>query len=173
VIDPECAFCRVTAGKNRSPVLHRYAIYARATAGCQYQFIAECCCEFTMWGGAGLIFCPSRRAHQSVTVVRNGTYLLHHAIRTRLPPFVQRDAMPIRVSAGANCGVAGGCDQIRVVVIAICKMRALLKEEVPSVLCFELRAVAVEIITAKLIEDKYYNELRLSIICIGSYQGSG
>jgi hypothetical protein len=75
-----------------------------------------------------------------------------------IPPLVGLDAVTVRVGAGADGGVTGCSLGIGVVVIAVSEPCAPVHEELePTIL--ELGAFAIEVVTAKLIDDDNDNQL--------------
>jgi len=70
----------------------------------------------------------------------------------------------VAVGAGADGGVAGCCHGVGVVVVAVGEVGAALEEEVESVSCLEVVAVAFEVVSAELVEHENYNELGLGMV---------
>ena len=60
----------------------------------------------------------------------------------------------------------GRSDQIRVIVIAIGKIRTTVQEQVESV-SFEVSAISLQVILAKLIDDQNHNQFGMGVICAG------
>jgi hypothetical protein len=76
--------------------------------------------------------------------------------------------MSIGVGSGSDRGVASGCDEVRVVVVAVGKVGTLAQKKIPAIPGFELGAITIEEVSAKLIEDKNHNQFRFAIVGVGS-----
>src|SRR5579864_1994904 len=109
----------MATGHNRRSVFHGNTIDARTTSRGEHQLISQRGCHLAMWRSAGEVCGPGRRTDQLVAIVGDRAYLAHCAVETRLPPFVQRNAVSIGVSARADSGVSRGGDEICIVVVAV------------------------------------------------------
>ncbi len=76
--------------------------------------------------------------------------------------------MSIRIGASPNRRMPRRCNEVGVIVVAIGKVNALLQEEIPTILRFELRTISIQVVPPKLIKYQDHNQLRLRIVRIRS-----
>src|SRR5579871_125353 len=105
-----------------------------------------------MGRGAGL--CIGSADDFNVFVLDRGD----HVLLLRIPPLVSQDAVPVAVGAGEERGMTGSRARIGVVVIAVGKVGAVIDQEAKASVA-ELVVIALEIISAKLIDDDDYDKL--------------
>ena len=87
-------------------------------------------------------------------------------VARQVPPFIAGNAIAVCISAGRDDRMPGRGDQVRVVVIAIGKIRTMVQEQVESV-SLEVGAISLQIILAKLIDDENHNQFGMRVICAG------
>src|SRR4051812_31205544 len=105
-----------------------------------------------------------RSSHQFVANVVDGTYLMGCTVGTCFPPFVEWNAVTVRIRSRSNCGVAGRGNQVPVVVIAISEVSPLLEKHVPSVLSLERCAISIKVISTELVEDEDDDKFRFRVV---------
>src|SRR5437870_9967397 len=86
------------------------------------------------------------------------------AFSSWIPPFISKNAVPIRVSAAQKGRVAGRGAGVGVVVVTIGEIRSVIKKEAESALA-ELVAIAFQIVATELID--YDNDDQLGAAIVG------
>lgn len=81
--------------------------------------------------------------------------------------------MAVGVGAGADGGVAGGGHGVGVLVVAVGEVGATLEEEIEAGGRLEIVAIAVEEVTAELIDDEFDDQLGGVAVGIGMSGGGG
>ena len=71
--------------------------------------------------------------------------------------------MTVAVGARKESGVSRSGARVGIVVVAVGEISAVVEEEAEAALA-ELRAVALEIVTAKLVDDDYDNQLGMAVV---------
>ncbi len=89
----------------------------------------------------------------------------------KIPPLVEGDAVAVSVSAGADGGVAGRGHRVGVVVVAVGEVRAAVEEEIEAVGLREVCAIALEEVSAELVDDELDNQLGVGGVDLGVGEG--
>ena len=76
--------------------------------------------------------------------------------------------MAVGVSSGADSGVTGRRHRVGVVVVAVGEVGSALEEEIETVGGFEVVAVAIEVVTAELVDHKDDDQLGLGAVGVGT-----
>src|SRR5580700_8346922 len=84
----------------------------------------------------------------------------------RVPPLVGHDAVPVAVGAGEQRGVSGGGAGVGIVVVTVGEIRTMVEEEAESAFA-ELVVIALQIVTAKLVDDNHHDELGMGVVSGG------
>ena len=79
--------------------------------------------------------------------------------------------MAVGVGSGADGGVAGRGLGVGVVVVAVGEVGAFVEEETEAA-AFEIGAIAVEVVGAKLIDDEDDDQLGMGVVGAGQTRGA-
>ena len=165
VIDPVSSVGGESSGQNGGSVFQCDGEDPRLALRGQLHLVAQSVGEKISRRGSRRIAAEPDQLSAIVLHGSDGLFLL------RIPPLVGDNAVPARVRSGEQGRMAGGGAGVRVVVVAVGEVRAVVEQQAEAALA-ELVAVALEIISAKLIDHDDDYQFGMTVIS-GSECGTG